>query len=165
MNDQLQRPYSRNRDRSVEMLRLRTQSQLSPPTCAVCGSRNVRPFSTIYGRGTTFYTRIKGIILKHGYERTKRQSVLANKCSPPMKLPWSPSVLVLLLYLGARWGANKWFHFSYLFELAEYYLGWGSLLLAMAAGVNNFGFFPQRMSAWGRSYFCERCGSCTTLER
>jgi hypothetical protein len=44
-------------------------------------------------------------------------------------------------------------------------LGWGSLLLAMAAGVNNFGFYPQRMSAWGRSYFCERCGSCTTLER
>jgi hypothetical protein len=35
----------------------------------------------------------------------------------------------------------------------------------VTAGVNNFGFYPQRMSDWRRSYFCDKCGGRTILER
>ena len=108
MSDQIQySSYPRNRN----LRRRRTpdvaQSQFQPPVCALCGNPYIRPFSAIYGRGTTFYTRIKGLILKHGYERTKRQSVLANHCSPPIRLPWSPALLVTLFFLGTRWSADK----------------------------------------------------------
>jgi hypothetical protein len=137
----------------------------NPPVCALCGNRSIRPFSSIYGGGTAFYTRIKGLIFKHGYERTKRQSVLAENCRPPMKVPWSPAILSLLALLAMKWGGSRLPLFSGLFDLASYYVGWVALLLTIVAGVNNWGFYPQKMRAWSRKFYCDRCGGCTVLEQ
>lgn len=137
----------------------------SPPCCRLCGSRSVRPFSAIYGRGTTFYTRIKGLIFKHGYERTKRQSIMAANCSPPSKFPWSPAFGALALFLMARWGSTNMDRLSSFFELAAYWSAWAVMLLAVTAGVTNWGFYPVRMDAWNRKFLCDKCGACTVLDK
>jgi hypothetical protein len=165
MDHKIQVSRQQNRNLGRRGQAFERPAQFRPPMCAHCGNRFIRPFSEIYGNGTTFYTRIQGLIFRHGYERTKRQSVLANNCSPPIRLPWSPAVLVLLLYLSTRWGATRFAGFSNMFELVGYYLGWTSLLLAIVPAVNNFGFYPQRMNAWTRKFFCPRCGGCTLLDR
>jgi hypothetical protein len=140
----------------------------------LCGSRSIKSFSSIYGHGTTFFTRIKGLIFKHGYERTKRQSVLAENCRPPSKTSWAPAILFALAFGVARWGSTYIAHFAPLFnvarfaplfDLAAYYLGWIALLLAVLAGVNNWGFYPGRMNAWGRKFLCDQCGGCTILNK
>lgn len=168
MRDDLQRTVAGKQrlrtERRLPRAQYRGQPQFNPPTCAFCGNRSIRPFSAIYGRGTTIYTKIKGFFLKHGYERTKRQSVLANRCSPPLRLPWSPAFLLCLLYFGIRWAADNLPHMYDTLGAVGYYLAWAALLWAVAAIVNNLGFYPQKIQVWGRSYYCDRCGSCTTLK-
>jgi hypothetical protein len=157
-NRRNQAPY---RVRGYEDFRPR----FNPPVCAICGNPHIRPFSSIYGRGTTFYTRIKGLIFKHGYERTRRQSVLASQCTPPISLPWWPTVFAVFLYLGTRWEAGAWQRFGYVLDLAGYYIAWVAMGSAAITGVNNFGFYPQRMQTWSSSYYCDRCGSRTILDK
>lgn len=166
MSDGLQ-PYQRNR--SIASRQRQRYSWCDgapvyrPPVCSHCGARNIRPFSSIYGRGTTYYTRIKGFVLKHGYERTKRQSVLAHKFSPPLRLPWAPAVFLALMCFAARWGAGRWEAVSSFMALAYFYLGWGAVLFAALTSVNNFGFYPIRIATWNSSYYCEKCGRVTVL--
>lgn len=170
MDRQIQPPYQGRRDierrpPSRGMQSLMPRPRFTPQVCSLCGSRSIRPFSSIYGRGTTFYTRIKGLIFKHGYERTKRQSVMAANCRPPAEVSWAPAILIGLAFGGARWGAANLSHFAAQFELAAYYLGWVGLLLAVVAGVNNWGFYPVRMDTWGRKFLCDRCGGCTIMNK
>ncbi len=133
--------------------------------CSICGSRNLRPFSAIYGRGTTSFVRIKGLFLKHGYSKTTKQSVLARKCGPPLKMPWSPAIFGALLYIGLEFTAMHVRFIEYELDVTAYYLAWITFLLALVTGVNNFAILPGRMSVWSRSMFCEHCGSVILMQR
>jgi hypothetical protein len=153
--DKLQRKFGRPNQRP----------NFPSPVCSICGSRNLRPFSAIYGRGTTVYKRIKGLFLKHGYSVTTRQSVLAKKCRPPLKMPWSPSIFGAALYFLLGFVSVRMRAISYDLDVTAYYVAWVSFLLALITALNNWAILPGRMSVWSRSMFCERCGTVNIVQR
>lgn len=135
------------------------------PTCPNCGSRyHLRSFSSIYGRGTTFYTRMKGFVLRHGYERTRKQTYQALQCRPPAKFPWFPAVFALAGCLGMRWLAYHWEANYYDLMIFQYYSGWAAVLLAGIAFIYNQFLHPRRMAVWSTKFLCERCGTISVHE-
>ncbi len=129
------------------------------PRCPICNSTDIRPFASIYGFGTTNYLSSRGLIISHGFQRTKRQTVLAANCAPPKKLPWWPTIFVLV-FAGASYVVQNILpRISDLLELARYWMLWIALALAMITAIQNYAFHPSRMAAWGRKLFCQKCGT------
>ena len=163
MNDKLQpyRPTGQLAPSLIQPFRRPHQNSnyQSSPHCPMCGSTNVQPFSAIYGFGTTNYLTSKGLFISHAFQRTKRQSVIANKCAPPRKFPWWPTVLLILFSFILFSGARVLVNIADLMESAAYFTLWLAMLLALIAGINNFMFFPGRLAAWGRKLFCKKCGA------
>ena len=55
-----------------------------PFCCAYCNSRAyLKAFATVYGNGSMMARSKRGLILKTGWSQTFRQSIVAEKCSPP----------------------------------------------------------------------------------
>jgi hypothetical protein len=135
-----------------------------PPVCMQCGARNIRPFSSIYGHETRYYTTLRGLILKHGYERTRRQSVLAARFSPPIKLPWSPVVLLVLVTLLTHVAAQHAAFIAYGLLMIRYYVGWAAVICGVIVGVNNFSLYPWRIARWRSSFYCEKCGEISVFK-
>src|ERR1017187_5689780 len=67
------------------MQRRGQQSRSKDPfCCAYCGSRTyLKAFATVYGNGSMVAHSKRGLILKTGWSETFRQSIVAQKCSPP----------------------------------------------------------------------------------
>ncbi len=129
------------------------------PRCPACSSTNVRPFSSIYGYGTTKSLTSRGLIFSHSFQRTKLQSVLAENCAPPRKVPWWPTIIVLVFAGTAYMAQNILPRISDLLELVRYWMLWIALMLAMITVLANYVFHPPRMAAWGRKLLCQKCGT------
>lgn len=84
MNNNSIQPY--NPDNRISLRRSRRRqpkgNSHAGPRCPLCNSGSVQPFSSIYGFGTTKYRTSKGLFVPHGFEKTRRQSVMAEKCAP-----------------------------------------------------------------------------------
>src|ERR1035441_4879581 len=76
---------SRNVSLTPYMQRRGQQSRSKDPfCCAYCGSRTyLKAFATVYGNGSMVAHSKRGLILKTGWSETFRQSIVAQKCSPP----------------------------------------------------------------------------------
>jgi hypothetical protein len=131
----------------------------SSPQCPMCNSTNVQPFSAIYGFGTTNYLSSKGLFIPHAFRRTRRQSVIADKCAPPRKFPWWPTVVLILFSFILFSGSRILVNIADLTEPGAYFTLWLAMLLALIAGVHNLMFFPGRLAAWGRRLLCKKCGA------
>lgn len=134
------------------------------PQCAHCGSSRMRPLASIYGRGTTIYTRIKGLVLRHGYERTVRQSILARACRPPRELSHVPVAACLLLGIGADWAGRAWRTATGVMGQTAYDLYWGALILGTLSVVYNRTIFRSKLRRWNSSYYCDSCANVTVLD-
>jgi hypothetical protein len=81
------------------MQRRGPQSRAKDPfCCAYCGSRAyLKAFATVYGNGSMMARSKRGLILKTGWSQTFRQSIVAEKCSPPKprRVFWRISVVLL----------------------------------------------------------------------
>jgi hypothetical protein len=129
------------------------------PRCPACHSTNVRPFSAIYGFGTTNFLRRRGLIVPHAFERTTRQSVIALKCAPPQKLPWSILVVCVLLSFGLACGGRPLPRIVDLIAIAEYWMLWISLCAGLVITAYNLVVYPNRLAAWSRKLYCQQCGT------
>ncbi len=131
----------------------------SGPRCPICHSGNVQPFSAIYGFGTTNYLTHKGLVIPHGFSRTKRQSVLAAKCAPPRKVSWWPAIMAALIAALFYFSARLLMNIKDILEPAGYGMLWLALCLGVFAAVQNLIFYPTRLTVWGRTLFCRQCGA------
>ena len=150
-------PHPQLAGKSSQRNHLRTNFR-SGPRCPMCHSYDVRPFASIYGHGTTNYLSSQGLVFHTKFRRTRRQTVLAQNCAPPKKLPWWPTIFLLTL-VGASILIERILpRLSDLTATVRYWLLWASLVLTVATAAQNYVFQPVRMEAWGRKLLCQRCG-------
>lgn len=129
------------------------------PRCPLCNSGSVQPFSSIYGFGTTQYRTSRGLFIPHGFERTRRQSVMAEKCAPPHKMPWWPSIFSAMAAISLYFLSARLVNIADLLASATYWMLWGALALGALAAIQNFVLYPSRMASWGRKFLCKACGT------
>jgi hypothetical protein len=142
----------------------------NPFRCSHCGGPNtLRAFPTVYGNGSSISRYRKGLILKTGWAETRRQSVLAEKCSPPNKrrLFWRVSFL-LVSFASLLFGKGTHIPFiSFPFDFSE--IGAASALVAVFLVVDavrwNILKYPLRFEQWQNSYWCVRCSRVSIIER
>lgn len=139
------------------------QYRHTPPVCQLCGSRNVRAFSAIYGQGTSMSTTLRGLIFKRGYTRTRRQSVLAVQCAPPRRKPYWPTFALAILAVFLMWVSRYINITMYTNPMVTVSLIASVLNLAFA-GLYNLNRYPAKMKLWGRSYFCFTCGAKSMMQ-
>jgi hypothetical protein len=142
----------------------------NPFRCSHCGGPNtLRAFPTVYGNGSSISRYRKGLILKTGWAETRRQSVLAEKCSPPNKrrLFWRVSFL-LVSFAALLFGKGTHIPFiAFPFDFSE--IGAASALVGVFVTVDavrwNILKYPLRYEQWQNSYWCVRCSRVSIIER
>lgn len=157
VNDNIQL-YSQG-TRGITRRRRRFNNYSSGPRCPMCNSTDVQPFSAIYGFGTTTFFGRRGLIIPSHFERMKRQTVLAAKCTPPSKMPWWPAILSLIMAGAFQMTQRVLPRISDLLELGGYWMLWVALGFALVAALHNFVYYPSHMAAWGRKLLCQKCGT------
>lgn len=162
-------PGSRHPAVNRESQRPRRQQERSLFSCSHCGeSRTLRAFPTVYGNGSSISRYRQGLILKTGWAETRRQSVLAEKCSPPKlkKYFWRMSVLIIGLGMML---VDREIHLPIFtqsdFSSAGVVLALTGVFLMMDAIRWNKKKYPLRLEDWRNSFFCTRCSRVTVIER
>jgi hypothetical protein len=91
------------------MQRRGQQSRSKDPfCCAYCGSRTYfKAFATVYGNGSMVARSKRGLILKTGWSQTFRQSIVAQKCSPPKPRRAFWQICVVLLGVSTLAAADE----------------------------------------------------------
>ncbi len=166
MNDKLQ-PYKPGGQvgfngprRPQAQGRNRGNYQQSGVRCPMCNSGSVQPFSAIYGFGTTnYHTSVRGLFFPQGFRKTKKQSVMAEKCSPPNKMSWGPTVALAFLASICYFSTGFLVNIGDLITGAGYILLLASLGLGLLAGIQNFVIYPKKLDEWGRKIICKQCGT------
>src|SRR5579884_2201859 len=137
----------------------RAQNYANGPRCPFCRSTDVRPFSAIYGLGTTTYHSRRGLIIPSHFQKTRRQTILASKCAPPARFPWWPAVLAFAFAGCCRFLPSLLPAWSGQLMNAGYWLLWAALTMAVIAAVENYIFHQERMARWARKILCRKCGT------
>lgn len=91
---------------------------------------------------------------------------MAEKCSPPKKLPVMVpgGIGIAMLYLAQYSGSTLWSYVQVpilqdLYILVTvFFIGTGLYDLIWNRIVH-----PKKMDIWDRSYYCQRCGAVTIL--
>ena len=145
-----------------------------PNACAIASSQShscqiPRLRRRLYGNGSSISRYRKGLILKAGWAETRRQSVLAEKCSPPnrRRLFWRVSFL-LVSFAALVFGKGDHIPFiAFPFDFSE--IGAASALVGVFLTVDavrwNILKYPLRFEQWQNSYWCVRCSRVSIIER
>jgi len=135
-----------------------------PFCCAYCNSRAyLKAFATVYGNGSMMARSKRGLILKTGWSQTFRQSIVAEKCSPPKPRFVFWRICVVLLGAGTLATATRFQLRSEISELASVVFLFGLFLVFDAIRWNKLKY-PLRMARWENSYLCSRCSKVTIIE-
>jgi hypothetical protein len=134
-----------------------------PFCCGYCGSRALKAFPTVYGTGSMIAHSKRGLILKTGWSETFRQSVVAQKCSPPKPRRALWRTCVVLLGVGTLAAATKYQFRPEICETASVVFLFGIFLIVDAIRWNKWKY-PLRMTTWENSYLCSRCSKVTIIE-
>jgi len=147
------------------MQRRGPQSRARDPfCCAYCGSRAyLKSFATVYGNGSTMARSKRGLILKTGWSQTFRQSIVAQKCSPPKPRLVFWRVCILLLGVGTLAAAAMYQLRSEISEVASVVFLFGVFMVFDAIRWNKLKY-PLRIARWENSYLCSRCSKVTIIE-
>jgi DNA-directed RNA polymerase subunit RPC12/RpoP len=142
-----------------------SQSRAKDPfCCAYCGSRAyLKAFATVYGNGSMMARSKRGLILKTGWSQTFRQSIVAEKCSPPKQRLVFWRVSVMLLGVGTLAASTMYQLRSEISEVASVVFLFGIFMVFDAIRWNKVKF-PLRMARWENSYLCSRCSKVTIIE-
>ena len=135
-----------------------------PFCCAYCGSRAyLKAFATVYGNGSMMARSKRGLILKTGWSQTFRQSIVAEKCSPPKPRRVFWRISVVLLGVGTLAASTMYQLRSEISEVASVVFLFGIFMVFDAIRWNKLKF-PLRMARWENSYLCSRCSKVTIIE-
>ena len=135
-----------------------------PFCCAYCGSRTyLKAFATVYGNGSMVAHSKRGLILKTGWSETFKQSIVAQKCSPPKQRRAFWRILVVLLGVGMLAAAMRCQLRTEISETASVVFLFGIFLVFDAIRWNKWKY-PVRMARWENSYLCSRCSKVTIIE-
>ena len=147
------------------MQRPRPQPRAKDPfCCAYCGSRAyLKAFATVYGNGSMMARSKRGLILKTGWSQTFRQSIVAEKCSPPVPRRVFWRVSVVLLGIGTLAASTMYQLRPEITEVASVVFLFGIFMVFDAIRWNKLKF-PLRMARWENSYLCSRCSKVTIIE-
>jgi len=147
------------------MQRRGPQSRAKDPfCCAYCGSRAyLKAFATVYGNGSMTARSKRGLILKTGWSQTFRQSIVAEKCSPPVPRRVFWRISVVLLGVGTLAASTMYQLRSEISEVASVVFLFGIFMVFDAIRWNKLKF-PLRMARWENSYLCSRCSKVTIIE-
>ena len=147
------------------MQRRGPQSRAKDPfCCAYCGSRTyLKAFATVYGYGSMTARSKRGLILKTGWSQTFRQSIVAEKCSPPVPRRVFWRISVVLLGVGTLAASTMYQLRSEISEVASVVFLFGIFMVFDAIRWNKLKF-PLRMARWENSYLCSRCSKVTIIE-
>jgi len=147
------------------LARHRQQARSKDPfCCAYCGSRTyLKAFATVYGNGSIVAHSKRGLILKTGWSETFRQSIVAQKCSPPKQRRAFWRILVVLLGVGTLAAAMRYQLRTEISESACVVFLFGIFLVFDAIRWNKWKY-PVRMARWENSYLCSRCSRVTIIE-
>jgi hypothetical protein len=136
----------------------------NPFKCSYCGNLGIEAFANVYSRGSSQSKSKSGVILKLRRTDTRKQSVLAIRCTPPKKkgivrwLVLSGFGLVCLHYvpsvvLGVEIPTSTT---SVLMIISG--------ILGVAYGVLwNRMQHPKEMERWDNSFYCRRCAKVTII--
>jgi hypothetical protein len=105
----------------------------------------------------------RGLILKTGWSQTFRQSIVAQKCSPPKPRLVFWRVCILLLGVGTLAAATMYQLRSEISEVASVVFLFGIFMVFDAIRWNKFKY-TLRMARWENSYLCSRCSKVTIIE-
>jgi len=129
----------------------------NPSRCKTCGNPQIKAFATIYAQGTSTAVSMKGFFLRHGYQRTWRQTEMAKLCAPPRKKAFWPALLFLVIADGGTFAgcvdrmptavSSRVMVFCFL-------PGWLGLYLGAYHLYWNLRYFPQRMTEYHRLQYC-----------
>ena len=147
------------------MQRRGQQSRSKDPfCCAYCGSRTyLKAFATVYGNGSMVAHSKRGLILKTGWSETFRQSIVAQKCSPPKPRRAFWRICVVLLGVSTLAAAARYQLRSEVSEIARVVFLFGIFLVFDTIRWNKRKY-PVRMARWENSYLCSRCSKVTIIE-
>ena len=147
------------------MQRRGPQSRARDPfCCAYCGSRAyLKAFATVYGNGSMTARSKRGLILKTGWSHTFRQSIVAEKCSPPVPRRMFWRISVVLLGVGTLAASTMYQLGSEISEVASVVFLFGIFMVFDAIRWNKLKF-TFRMARWENSYLCSRCSKVTIIE-
>ena len=135
-----------------------------PFCCAYCGSRTyLKAFATVYGNGSMVAHSKRGLILKTGWSETFRQSIAAQKCSPPKPRRAFWRICVVLLGVSTLAAAARYQLRSEVSEIASVVFLFGIFLVFDTIRWNKRKY-PVRMARWENSYLCSRCSKVTIIE-
>ncbi len=131
------------------MQRRGPQSRAKDPfCCAYCGSRAyLKAFATVYGNGSMMARSKRGLILKTGWSQTFRQSIVAEKCSPPKPRRVFWRVSVVLLGVGTLAASTTYQLRSEISEVASIVFLFGIFMVFDAIRWNKLKY-PLRMARW-----------------
>ena len=141
----------------------------NPFRCSHCGtSHTLRAFLSVYGNGSSIDRYRRGLIFKTGWAETRRQSILAEKCSPPKKRRLFWRAAFLAFSVGALlWGRDSYIPLvAFPFDISEIgaALAVVGIFLTVDAVRWNRLKYPLRYSEWESSFFCVKCGRVTIIE-
>ena len=133
------------------MQRRGPQSRAKDPfCCAYCGSRAyLKAFATVYGNGSMMARSKRGLILKTGWSQTFRQSIVAEKCSPPKPRRAFWRISVVLLGVGTLAASTKYQLRSEISESRQRRVSLRHILVFDAIRWNKLKF-PLRMATMGK---------------
>lgn len=138
----------------------------NPFRCSACGNTQLRAFATMYAQGTSTAVTMKGLIFKHDYRKTWRQTEIARICAPPRKKRYWPAVLLLIVAALGTFAVYS----DFLGALAStrvmqvsFVMGWLGVSLAAYHFYWNLRHYPESMNAYGRLLYCQRCGTVTRV--
>jgi len=117
----------------------------------------------VYGNGSMVAHSKRGLILKTGWSETFRQSIVAQKCSPPKQRRAFWRILVVLLGVGTLAAAMRYQLRTEISETASVVFLFGIFLVFDAIRWNKWKY-PVRMARWKNSYLCSRCSKVTIIE-
>jgi DNA-directed RNA polymerase subunit RPC12/RpoP len=134
-----------------------------PFCCAYCGSRALKVFPMVYGNGSSIAHSKRGLIIKTGWSESFRQSVMAQKCSPPKPRRAFWRACLVLVGVGTLAAATRYQLRPEISETASIVFLFGVFLVLDTIRWNKQKY-PVRIARWENSYLCGRCSKVTIIE-
>jgi hypothetical protein len=147
--------------RGVVLGAYRKPRERDPFHCPHCFSNFLQPFSAIYANGSSTTRYRKGLFIKTGWAESKRQTLMAENCAPPMprKMPWRVALTLLGMAMAYPW--------SFLDgrPQAGDFLAVGGVMAVIGIAVTTYAVrwnlyhYPKAMRRYSETYHCRRCGT------
>jgi hypothetical protein len=159
------KPRQCSGDESLPMYRS-ARGGANPFRCRACGNPQIKAFATMYAQGTSTAISMKGFLFKHSYQKTWRQTEMAEVCAPPRKKAFWPALLLLAIASAGTFAVYMEclpMTLNSCVMLFCFLIGWLGLYLGAYHLYWNLRHFPQRMCEYHRLHYCPRCGTVTRV--